>query len=235
MVLLPAGYYKPLFRGTDDPDRVPVKAFYFDTFPVTNGEFLKFVQANPRWRRSKVKRLFADQGYLKHWAGDLDLGPNQEHMSRAPVTNVSWFAAKAYASWKGKRLPTVAEWEYAAAASSDRPDGSSEPEFLALILQWYSSPTPDWLPVIGSGKPNYWGIHDLHGLVWEWVSDFNTALVTGESRGDTGLERQLFCGAGSVGAPDRSNYPAFMRYGFRGSLKADYTVHNLGFRCARSP
>jgi formylglycine-generating enzyme required for sulfatase activity len=55
-------------------------------------------------------------------------------MARAPVTNVSWFAAKAYASWKGKRLPTVAEWEYAAAASVDKPDGASDPEFLALIV-----------------------------------------------------------------------------------------------------
>ena len=91
------------------------------------------------------------------------------------------------------------------------------------------------LPEVGSGEPNYWGVQDLHGLIWEWVADFNTALVTGESRGDTGLERSLFCGAGSLGAPERDNYPAFMRFGFRGSLKANYTVHNLGFRCAKSP
>ena len=54
-------------------------------------------------------------------------------------------------------------------------------------------------------------------------------------QGDTGLERQLFCGAGSLGASDRANYPAFMRFGFRSSLRAGYTVHNLGFRCAKNP
>ncbi|HEU5123837.1 MAG TPA: formylglycine-generating enzyme family protein, partial [Verrucomicrobiae bacterium] len=57
--------------------------------------------------------------------------------------------------------------------------------------------------------------------------------VTGDVRNDTGLERQLFCGAGSVGAKDVRNFPAFMRYGFRSSLKANYCVHNLGFRCAK--
>jgi len=73
----------------------------------------------------------------------------------------------------------------------------------------------------------------LHGLVWEWVADFNTAMVTGDARGYTGLDRQLFCGSGAVGAQDLSNYAAFMRYGFRSSLQADYCVHNLGFRCAQ--
>jgi len=82
-------------------------------------------------------------------------------------------------------------------------------------------------------RANLHGIRDLHGLVWEWTGDFNSAIVTGDARGDTGLERQLFCGAGSLGAKDTSNYPAFMRFGFRSSFKAGYTVHNLGFRYAR--
>ena len=43
----------------------------------------------------------------------------------------------------------------------------------------------------------------------------------------------FFCGAGAQGARDVENYPAFMRYGFRSSLKADYCIHNLGFRCAK--
>ena len=86
---------------------------------------------------------------------------------------------------------------------------------------------------VGVGRTNYWGVHDLHGLVWEWVADFNTAMVTGDARGDTGLDRQLFCGSGSVGARDPGNFTAFMRYGLRSSLKADYCIHNLGFRCAK--
>ena len=92
---------------------------------------------------------------------------------------------------------------------------------------------------VGNGGPNllssFHVIGDLHGLVWEWTSDFNSAIVTGDARGDTGLERNLFCGAGSLGAKDTGNFPAFMRFGMRSSLKASYTVHNLGFRCAKDP
>ncbi|MBI3848835.1 MAG: formylglycine-generating enzyme family protein [Verrucomicrobia bacterium] len=232
-VFIPAGAYRPLFRGENDPKEISVKPFYLEVEPVTNEQFLEFVRANPRWRRSQVKRLLADESYLKPWAGDLDLGKDGGKIRQAPVTCVSWFAAKAYCAWKGMRLPTVAEWEYAANASPTRPDGENDPKFKQQILEWYTTPAPRTLAHVGTGRANYFGVHDLHGLVWEWVADFNTALVTGESRGDTGLERRLFCGSGSEGANDRDNYPAFMRYGFRSSLKADYTVHNLGFRCAK--
>jgi formylglycine-generating enzyme len=194
---------------------------------IVNGKTYK----NPRWRRSRVKRIFADESYLKRWEGDFDAGANAP--TNAPVTFVSWFAAKAYAQWKNKRLPGVAEWEYAASAGPTRPDGENDAEFKRQVLEWYSAPTPAQLPPVGSGRANFWGVHDLHGLVWEWVADFNTAMVTGDARGDTGLERDLFCGSGSQGVKDTGNFPAFMRYGFRSSLKADYCVHNLGFRCAK--
>jgi sulfatase modifying factor 1 len=233
MCLVPPGVYRPLFRGKDDSKEVPVKTFCLDTLPVTNAEFMKFVRANPRWQRSQVKRLFADEGYLTHWAGDLDLGADAARAARQPVTRVSWFAAKAYATWCGKRLPTIAEWEYVAGAGFSRADGTNDMEFVRAINRWYSTPAPEALPAVASGQPNFYGVHDLHGLVWEWASDFNSTMVTGDARGDTGLERQLFCGAGSQGASDRANFPTFMRFGFRSSLKAGYTVHNLGFRCAK--
>jgi formylglycine-generating enzyme required for sulfatase activity len=232
MVLVPRGAYRPLFRATNDPAEVPVEAFCLDIDPVTNGDFLEFIRANPRWQRSHVKRIFADESYLKNWADDLNPGTNAP--ANVPVTFVSWFAAKAYAQWKGKRLPTTAEWEYAAAASPTRPDGENDTEFKRHVLQWYSTPASKPSPV-GTGHANFWGLRDLHGLVWEWVADFNTAMVTGDARGDTGLERDLFCGSGSQGVKDVGNYPAFMRYGFRSSLRADYCVHNLGFRCAKDP
>lgn len=75
----------------------------------------------------------------------------------------------------------------------------------------------------------------MHSVIWEWVADFQTAVVTGESRGDSDLERQLFCGAGTAGVAEqeRVNYPAFMRSAYRSSLQGYYTVGNLGFRCAR--
>ncbi|HVY71655.1 MAG TPA: formylglycine-generating enzyme family protein [Verrucomicrobiae bacterium] len=231
-VLVPAGTYTPLFRGESDLKNAPVQAFWMDVFPVTNADFLEFVKANPKWRRSKVKRIFADSDYLRHWAADTELGSAAP--ANAPVVYVSWFAANAYCRTQRKRLPTTLEWEYVAAASPSRPDGDKDPAFVAKIRAWYSSPADQAPRAVGQGIANLHGVHDLHGLVWEWVSDFSTAMVTGDSRGDTGLERQLFCGGASQGAGDRDNFPAFMRYGFRSSLQASYTIHNLGFRCAKN-
>lgn len=230
MALIHAGLYKPLFRGENELKEIAVKPFFLDVVPVTNRDYLEFVRANPKWCRSQIKRLFADESYLKHWSDDLAFN---DGLTNIPVTWVSWFAAKAYAQWKNKRLPSMTEWEYTAAASPTRPDGENDAAFQKEVLRWYATPAPDALPNVGAGPTNFYGVRDLHGLVWEWVSDFNTAMVTGDARGDTGLERQLFCGAGAQGASDRANYAAFMRYGFRSSLKAGYAVHNLGFRCAK--
>lgn len=228
MVLLPGGEHSLLFSGEEKATIMP---FYLDVYPVTHGQFLEFVRENPQWRRSEVKKLFADEHYLKKWKGDLEVGLGDEGYTQ-PVTDVSWFAARAYCRWLGKRLPTVAEWEYAASASENKPDGSKDPKFVKRILNWYAQPTPEQLPAVGSTYRNYWGLWDMHGLVWEWAADFNNSLVTGESRGDSGLERNLFCGSGAVGAADLRDYAAFMRYALRSSLKADYTVSNMGFRCA---
>ncbi len=228
MAHVPAGIYSPLFK-TDGTQTV--HAFYIDIHPVTNSDFLKFVTAVPRWRRSQAKSIFRDESYLYQWAEDLDIGNAQQ--PDAPVVQVSWFAARAYAKWAGKRLPTEAQWERAASGDTTRPDGKADPKQVQRILKWYSKPTPSPLPRVGSTFTNAYGIADMHGLVWEWVSDYNTALVTGESRGDSELERNLFCGSGSVGAADFEDYAAFMRYAFRSSIEATYTLKNLGFRCIR--
>jgi formylglycine-generating enzyme required for sulfatase activity len=231
MAVVPAGVYRPLFQAPADLKEVPVKKFCLDRVPVTTGDFLEFVRANPRWRRSQVKRIFADESYLRNWAGDLEPGTNAP--ANTPVTYVSWFAARAYAHWQGKRLPAEAEWEYAASAGYTRADGANDAAFQRNVLQWYTTPAARRLAAVGAGHPNFWGVHDLHGLIWEWVADFNATMVSGDVRGDTGPDRQLFCGAGAQGATDPGNYPAFMRYGFRSSLKADYCIPNLGFRCAK--
>jgi formylglycine-generating enzyme required for sulfatase activity len=231
MVVIPAGAYVPLFRTVKDAAEVDVASFLLDERPVTNAEFLAFVTANPKWRRSQVSRLFADSSYLENWAGDLEPGPKAPVDS--PVVRVSWFAARAYARWVGKRLPATAEWELAAAAGYDRPDGKNDEQLNRDLYAWLARPVPSVQPAAGRGRRNFQGVRDLHGLVWEWVDDFNTAMVTGESRGDAGLERDLFCGAGSVGAKDTGDYAAFMRLALRSSLRANNTTTALGFRCAR--
>lgn len=231
MVTIAAGTYTPLFQNYEGP--IKVAAFYLDQYAVTNAQYLAFVTANPHWRRSQVSHLFAEQTYLRHWQDDLR--PAEVTLGQRPVTYVSWFAARAYCRWQQKRLPSTAQWEYAALASAEAPDGRADPAYLRRLLEWYAVPNPAVPPPIGSGGKNYWGVYDLHGVIWEWVADFHTVMVTGESRGDSDLERQLFCGAGAVGVTEqeRVNYPAFMRYAYRSSLQGHYTVPNLGFRCAK--
>ena len=231
MAAIPADIYEPAFRQPNEPASVPINAFLIDIYPVTNADFLEFVRARPEWSRTQVRRLFADDQYLVHWSSDLELGPAVN--PRAPVTRVSWFAARAYARWKGRRLPTTSEWEYVAQAGCTNANASREPTFRARLHALYATPMPAELPAVGAGAPNYFGVHDLHGLAWEWVADFSTAMVTGDARGDTGLDRQLFCGSGAQGAKDIGDFPAFLRFAFRSSLKASYTVPNLGFRCAQ--
>ncbi len=231
MTAIPAGDYAPLFTGPEDPATLPVAAFFIDTLPVTNGDYLAFVQAHPKWRRSQVSPLFADETYLSHWSGELELGPHAP--ADSPVVNVSWFAARAYARSVGKRLPTTAEWERVAAVGYTQLDGKTDPELSGDIYRWFAQPTPDILPSASQARANLLGVRGLFGYVWEWVSDFSTAMVTGESRGDSDLDRNLFCSAGSVGAKDTSDYAAFMRMALRSSLRASHGTRSLGFRCAR--
>ena len=231
MVSIPAGTYVPLQRTTKDAPQIIVAPFLLDEHPVTNAEFLAFVTRHPQWRRSQVSPLFADESYLENWSGDLEPGPRAPLNS--PVVRVSWFAARAYARSLGQRLPTTAEWERAAAAGYANADGRNDEALNRDLYAWLARPVPAAAPDISSVKPNFFGLRGMHGLVWEWVDDFNTAMVTGESRADSGLDRDLFCGAGSIGAKDTSDYAAFMRDALRSSLKANNTTTSLGFRCAR--
>lgn len=230
MAFVDGGPYTPLYEDRESDGPTQIAAFYMSRYPVTNGEYLSFVRANPAWQRSNVKTLFADDAYLQHWRGDVDFGPDS--LANRPVVNVSWFAAQAYADWKGMRLPTTAEWEYAAGFGQTRGEGSDDPAFRQRMLAWYARPAPATMPAIGSTECNYWGVCDLHGLVWEWVDDFNSALVTGESRNDSDLDLTLFCGSAAVGASEFDDYAAFLRFGFRSGLQAGYTVRTLGFRLA---
>jgi formylglycine-generating enzyme len=230
MILINGGSYTPLYNNKSVDKKIKVKPFFIDKYEVTNSQFLEFVKANPRWRKSKVKSLFADKNYLRNWKGDLELG--KDVLPESPVTNVSWFAAKAYCDYYGKKLPTIAEWEFIAKAGKSSPDGSKDEAYIRKILECYLKPAVKSISVYSSEK-NYWGVYNMEGFIWEWTLDFSSSLVTGESRGDSGLERNLFCGGGSINASDFKNYPAFMRFAFRSSLKANYTINNLGFRCAK--
>ncbi len=228
MVNVKGGTYIPLY-GVDST-AVTINDFSIDIYPVTNADYLEFVRELPAWQKSNVKRLFADGSYLAYWESDLSYG--NQLSADAPITSISWFAAKKYCECQGKRLPTVDEWEFAAMADEKTADARKKESYNQKILDWYEAPKT-FNNEIGSTFKNYWGIYDLHGLVWEWTMDFNSVLISGESRKDVDKDSNLFCGSAAVGASDLMNYAAFMRYAFRGSMKAKYSVKNLGFRCAK--
>jgi sulfatase modifying factor 1 len=229
MIPLPAGEFKPFLLANGQQRAVKIHSFYMDVHAVTNGEFLAFVRANPEWERSNVPRIFADINYLKHWKGDLEIG--DDRIRNSPVTNVSWFAANAYCKWKGKRLPTLAEWEYGGGVSPVNEKHTRD--LTRIILGWYDHPTPAVLPAVESTYKNRFGLWDMHGLVWEWVDDFNSILPQAGAGSREPATNVFVCGAGSFGTANKKDYAAYMRYAFRESLQATYTVRSLGFRCVR--
>lgn len=228
MAPIKGGDYIPLYGR--EGLKVHVSDFLMDVYPITNEDFLKYVKEHPNWQRSKVIRLFADESYLSNWKTNTEIGNAQ--LLKSPVTNVSWFAAKNYCENQGKRLPTIDEWEYVAMSSETLPDARRNEAYNKYILSWYEKPK-SFSKLVGSTFKNYWQVYDLHGLVWEWTSDFNSVLISGESRNDVDKNSELFCGSAAINATDLMNYAAFMRYAIRGSLKARYTMKNLGFRCVK--
>ena len=230
MMKIDSGSYRA-FIGKDSNNIIKVKSFYIDDSPVTNAEYLTFLKANPQWTRSKVLRLYADSTYLKHWKGDYQL-PEKINPD-APVTNVSWFAAEAYAKSVGKRLPTIEEWEYVGLADRSSKNASDKPHFTDFILREYQQRKSNMNKVVRQGEPNFYGVYDMYGMVWEWTYDFNSVMMSGESRKDNTTNESLFCAGGAITASDLRNYAAFVRYALRGSIKANNCLNNLGFRCAR--
>jgi formylglycine-generating enzyme len=228
MVRVPAGNHLPLYANAGAHIRVP--AFEIDRAPITQKQYLAFVTENPRWTKSRINPAFASAGYLSNWRGDHAFGAPED--GGRPVTQVSWFAARAYCVARGKRLPTTMEWEHVAAASETETDAARDPAFIAEVLRTYGARRTPAPPVNGTA-PNRFGVVHLHDRVWEWTSDFNSVLLGDDSRGASSHDRRLYCAAGAIGATDPGNYPAFLRYGFRAGIEGRTTASNLGFRCAR--
>lgn len=223
--LVGPGTYVPLFPAVPSLARIEVPAFRLDVTPVTEADFAAFVAQNPRWRRDTAPGIVKDAGYLRHWASPE--GPGSEVLPNAPVVNVSWFAARAFCAARGGRLPTEAEWEVAGLAGDHGPVGRTEPGWTQRILDWYARPAHQRPGPVGQRPPNHWKVHDLHGLVWEWVEDFNAASAAGDREG-----QNRFCGATGALSSNKEDYVHFMRSAFRSSLTGASTVSSLGFRCA---
>lgn len=229
-VVLPAGTLTSVLAGDADQEPAKVSSFAMRTTPVTQGEFRSFVADTPKWQRGRIARTFADKGYLQDWPAAVPAA--NWPASQQPVVNVSWFAAQAFCEGEGGRLPTWQEWEYAAAADATRQDARDDPAWRARILNWYARSTKNTLPAVGS-EANAYGVRDLHGLIWEWVDDFNALLVSPDSRSSDDPDKLQFCGAGAISLQQRDNYAVLMRIALLSSLGAADSTSSLGFRCVR--
>ena len=198
MVLIPAGDFQ---MGSDDSDAedyekpghtVYVDAFYIDKYEVTNAQFKAFVDANPQWQKDRIDAKFHNGPYLYEWNGNDYPAGEANH----PVTDVSWYAAMAYAQWVGKRLPTEAEWEKAARGGlvgkkypwgNVAPNGTqcnfadknlserwSEDWTETFGRNWSDENADDgysYIAPIGSYPPNGYGLYDMAGNAAEWCLD----------------------------------------------------------------
>jgi len=219
MVRVPAGEFVMGREGTGDNSpahAVRISAFYLDRYEVTNAEYEAFCEATG-----------TDLPFF--WGmKDFRCGPAYaDH----PVVGVSWRGAQDYAKWRGKRLPTEAEWEYAARGglgSMKYVDGntldSSKVNFTRSGLKG---------PVeAGSYAPNGYGLYDMAGNVQEWVSDCYGAEYYGGSPAqdpqgpEKGRFRVLRGGGWYTG-------PGCMGVDYRLALPSNWVDFNVGFRCAR--
>jgi len=225
-----------LFADEAPRHAVTLDAFFVDAREVTNAQFRAFVEQRPEWRPDRIPARLHNGNYLRHWAG----GRPPEGAGDLPVVNVSWYAAAAYCRCAGKRLPTEAEWEYAARGGlrdrafpwGDEPPDPSRANFLASGLGRASA--------VGRYAPNGYGLHDMAGNVWEYVLDEwgpypaepQTNPVAGGSLvHDRDVERvatrRVIRGGSWGGAPVN------LRVAFRDSHPPGGAGDHVGFRCAK--
>ena len=130
------------------------------------------------------------------------------------------------------RLPTDAEWEYACRAGTTTAFSFGDDESKLSEYAWFNGNTgiEKYAHKVGTKKSNPWGLHDMHGNVWEWCSDWYDRKLSG------GVDP-----VGPNGGSSRVNrggcwgyVPGLCRSAYRSDYVPSYRIHNLGFRVARS-
>jgi formylglycine-generating enzyme required for sulfatase activity len=244
----------------DDDERpahhVTLSPFYIDATEVTNREFADFVKATG-YKTDAERRGSSwvfKQG-MKDWA-NVDgavwrhpLGPESTIMDKMdhPVVNISWNDAAAFANWAGKRLPTEAEWEYAARGGREGeiyPWGNELKPENRVMANFWQGIWPDkneledgfyYTSPVALFSANGFGVYDMIGNVWEWTADWYAEDYyrhspardpRGPATGDMRVARggSWFCS---------ENYCGAYRLGFRGKSPQDASFNNVGFRCAK--
>ena len=212
--------------------QVTVDSFYLDTVDVTNRRFSEFTEAVTAWRPGRIDRSLHNGRYLEHWVSD---SPPTELLDH-PVTFITWQAAVEYCAWRGKRLPTEIEYEWAARGGQNTgqyPWGDAPPD--SRFVNWSGSGIGKTAPV-ASYPPNARGLYDMAGNVWRFTADpwlgSYAEMPTDPaeiSRAATNPAVRRVVRGGSYGAN-----AANLRLRYRDSHRPLDAREMVGFRCAKS-
>ena len=218
MVFIPGGTFTMGKRGGDDHSpahEIKLDAFYIDRHEVTNTQYEDFC-------RETGRRL------PEYWnMAAFHSGPDfPDH----PVVGISWVDAAAYAEWAGKRLPTEAEWEYAARGGLEAKDYPLGNQIDTTLVNYAFEGRHRGTCPVGSYPPNGYGLFDMAGNVSEWVADFYDAgyYQNSPSKNPKGPKKgkfRVFRGGGWHSGPTCN------RVYYRNALPPNWVDINVGFRC----
>ena len=211
------------------------RGFWIGKYPVTQAQWLRVMGHNPSEFRGAGL-----EAPVENVSWNVAVHRALQHCRlEAPVENVSWNDAHAFCSAVSRaegiqlRLPTEAEWEYACRAGSTGPYCFDSPYVGDLIdYAWFWENSGQTTHPVGQKKPNGWGIHDMHGNVWEWCWDWYDRYPKGPTTDPVGPKdgsRRVNCGGG-WGSDAGSSCRSASRAGHDPDLRFD----DRGFRVAVS-
>jgi iron(II)-dependent oxidoreductase len=236
MIRIPAGSFT-MGSNTGAMDERPahavmLPAYLIDRFPVTNLQFAEFL-TTVGTSNARGERLYDldDPDARIHRAGGLwvpDRGYEQH-----PAVEATWAGARDYCRWRGKRLPTEAEWEKAARGNDERsyPWGAAPPDrSRAQFGAGFNSTAP--VDASAAGASPY-GVRDMAGNVWEWVSSAYRPYPYSHDDGRETLEAGPARGTRGGGHDSPPQEITTTQRGRTLSRNPASGHHNIGFRCAR--
>ena len=230
-VTIPAGQFVSALAIDGSTSRIALPSFAMRVEPVTQADYLAFVATHPEWRRGRVSPLLAGPQYLAAWQGPLTPGPAVP--ARQPVTEVSWFAARAFCAGEQARLPSWYEWEYVAAADATRRDARGDPARNKALLSSILASSGNRPGTIGRHRANLYGVHDINRLLWEWTGDYAAMFPNADAR-VAGVGATLaLCGGSALAFADKNQYALMMRVAALTALKPADDAPRVGFRCVR--